>query len=101
MAIIIEEIKTSKKYIFLGSGFDASPSNANISNMKSPADFFIKKILKSEILKSEQTKGIRGICASDDKGEIKWFYSHQVRVYSVEGMSPLDLLNGINFDDRE
>lgn len=80
MTTIVEEIKTEKRFVLLGTGFGAYQSMKN-------------NTMFGEII-SEVDKGqFAMVCVSNNKGEIGWFESNEVKVVNVDGKSPHELLS--------
>ena len=80
MTIIVEEIKTGKRFTLLGTGFGAYQSMTNSTKF-------------GGILSDVDKGQFAMVCVSNNEGEIGWFESHEVKVISVDGKNPHDILS--------
>ena len=79
MTAVVEEIKTGKRFVLLGTGFGAYQSmNSNV--------------MFGEIISDVDKGQFAMVCVSNREGEIGWFESHEVRVVSVDGKNPHEIL---------
>jgi len=81
MATIVENLKTKKRYVLLGSGYGMYQS-------KKPNFLF------GDLLADVDTGDSKVVCVSNQNGDIVWFYADKVQVISIDGESPKDLLKG-------
>ena len=84
MTAVVEEKKTGERYVLLGTGFGAYQS------MK-------EGIFFGDLLPDIDKGQFAMVCVSNGDGKIGWFKSHEVRVITIDGRSPGDLLNNCAF----
>ena len=74
MATIVKNVKTNKRYVFLGSGFGAFQS-------KKPNWFF------GDLVADTDEGSYAMACVCDEYGQIGWLESNDVIVESIDGVS--------------
>ncbi|MEA3558893.1 MAG: hypothetical protein U9R75_06520 [Candidatus Thermoplasmatota archaeon] len=80
MTAIVEEVKTGKQFILLGTGFGAYQS-------------MNKSIVFGDLIPEVDKGQFAMVCVSNSDGKIGWFKSSELKVVSVDGKSPDDLLS--------
>lgn len=75
MAIIVENKKTSEKYILLGSGYGLYQS-------KKPNWFL------GDLLADTEQGSTQALCVCDKNGQVFWLSSENAHIISVDGKSP-------------
>ena len=80
MTAIVEEKKTGEQFILLGTGFGAYQS-------------MHKGVMFGDLIPDIDKGQFAMVCVSNSEGKIGWFKSTEVKVISVDGKSPGDLLS--------
>ncbi|MEM7271762.1 MAG: hypothetical protein AAF962_08550 [Actinomycetota bacterium] len=80
MATIVEEVTSGNRYVLLGAGFGAY-------NAVSP------HVLLGSLAPNREKGEYTMICVCDAYGQVGWLYSESVRVVSVDGQLPTELLS--------
>lgn len=81
MAIIVQDVKTNVRHVLVGTGFGATSSAVPSA------------VLGNLAPKRESTE-FPLVCVCSAYGTIQWLPSDSVRVVSVDGQEPQDLLAG-------
>lgn len=81
MATIVEEVNSRQRYVVIGTGFGAY-------NAVSP------HVLLGSLSPNREKGEYTMICVCDAYGAVGWLYSDSVRVVSVDGQHPTELLSG-------
>jgi len=82
MAIIVELIKTKKRYILIGTGFGLYQS-------KKPNWFM------GNLMSDTENGDAKVIFVCDENGKPLYTHFDKVRIVSVDGKSPSELLEGL------
>ena len=80
MAVIVEERETKRRFVLVGAGYGAY--------MSERPGLFLGNWLPDQ---KSGTHPMVAVCTHDR--EIGWFYSDQLRVVTVDGKTPADLLS--------
>lgn len=81
MATIVENIEDGKRFILLGSGYGAFRSSVSTPIFGNAGE--------EEVTKGELPLAL----VSDRDGKAIWIYANAIRVISVDGQSPAELLD--------
>lgn len=79
MTAIVEEKKTGERFVLLGTGFGAYQS-------------MNEGLLFGNLIPDVEKGQFAMVCVSNKEGKIGWFNSEEVKVVSVDGKPPSDLL---------
>ena len=79
MAVIAEHIQSGKKFVLLGTGFGAFKATR-------PSLFF------GNLAPSEESGQVTMVAVSNNRGQIGWVHSEELRIVEIDGKAPAELV---------